>query len=96
MNLAIEIRAVPANAPSSLWRSRCRGGRIAGNPQHDDFPALLAEALDHLAAVAWEPGAAAAVLGITSSQLVKLLKKAPKALTTVNRRRGELGKRRLK
>src|SRR5580698_10521841 len=33
-------------APSALWRSRCTSGRIAVNPEHADFPALLAEALD--------------------------------------------------
>ena len=30
------------------WSARCRDGRLSINPEHDDFPALLAEALDHL------------------------------------------------
>ena len=50
--MALEIRMPrPAGAvgPSSLWASRCKGGRISINPEHDDVPALLAEALDMLA-----------------------------------------------
>src|SRR3954447_22776780 len=38
----------PMEPPSPLWRSRCRGGRIALNPDHEDVPAMLAEALDVL------------------------------------------------
>ena len=34
-----------------LWQSRCSGG-LKINATHDDFPALLAEALDVLAALA--------------------------------------------
>ena len=52
MLLALEIR-LPLEArqsPSPLWQSRCRAGRILVNASHDDFPALLAEALDRIAA----------------------------------------------
>ena len=54
LELALTIRrpirtsADHSYAASALWRKRCRGGRIDVNPRHDDFPALLAEALDVL------------------------------------------------
>ena len=44
------------------------------NPHHDDFPALLAEALDVLHASGNDPKAAALALGCSPSQLIKLLK----------------------
>src|SRR5271157_4536628 len=54
LKLALEMRtptatlAGEAYRPSALWQRRCRGGRIFVNPEHEDFPALLAEALDVL------------------------------------------------
>lgn len=89
--LALKIRQpLPSDyAPSALWRRRCRGARIAVSPTHDDFPALLAEALDVLAAHNCQPQPAAAMLGATASQLVRLLGQEPQALTLVNRWRAE-------
>ena len=91
--LAIELRCEirPGAAPSPLWRSRCHGGRIAVNPAHEDFPALVAEALDHLAGRDMDLRSAAESLGCTASQLTKLLKDEPRALVQVNARRRELG-----
>lgn len=93
--LAVEVRQPldPAESPSPLWRARCRGGRVAVNPEHDDFPALLAEALDVLAAHHFEPRSAADRLGCTPSQLIKLVKDEPRALRTLNDRRTALGLR---
>ncbi len=100
INLAITQRfePLPANdeVPSDLWRRRCTGGRISVNPEHDDFPALLAEALDRLAARQWEPKAAAAELACTPSQLLKLLHAEPRAFELLARRRQELGLRPLR
>ena len=91
--LAVSVRspAAAAAAPSALWRSRCRGGRIACNPGHGDFPALLAEALDALAAAAWEPRAAAAALACTPTQLVRLLADHSPALAACNAARAGRG-----
>jgi hypothetical protein len=66
------------------------------SPSHDDFPALLAEALDVLAAHAHQPQPAAAALGSTSSQLVRLLQQEPQALALVNRCREQNQLRRLR
>ena len=61
LRLALEVRRPalePDGAsykPSDLWKRRCRGGRITINPEHDDFPALLAEVLDVLAETGHDP-----------------------------------------
>ena len=97
LKLALEIRSPividPARpfAPSPLWRSRLRGGKIVVSPEHDDFPALLAEALDVLSAHQLDVKSAAGALGCSSTQLVKLLAAEPRALLWLNSRRGEAG-----
>src|SRR5262249_6794682 len=98
IELALGVRRpiAPAGAgpgrPSVLWQSRCRGGRITVNPAHEDFPALLAEALDVLQALDDDPKAAAATLGCSTSQLIKLLKQVPRAIGQVNERRRQAGR----
>ncbi len=93
LKLALQVRrpVEPAAPPSALWQARCRGGRVVVNPTHDDFPALLAEALDRLAVADFDPRAGAAALGCTPSQLVKLLRDEPRALLQVNERRKAAG-----
>ena len=89
INLALQVRCDVANGQpvSALWQSRLRGGRIHVNPEHDDFPGILAEALDRIAAESFDVKAAAEHLGCSTSQLVKLLKAEPRALALVNRER---------
>lgn len=90
--LAVEVRTVvPAGEiRSDLWRSRCTpDGRIVCNPAHRDYPSLLAEALDVLAAAGWDPRKAALRLCCSPSQLVKLVKEHPPALEALNRERAE-------
>lgn len=104
--LAIEVRREPPKGRglavldlppgSALWRTRVRGGRIACNPDHDDFPSLLAEALDMIADCGWEPGKAGMMLGITPSQLIKFVKDSAGAMAMWNRERAGLGLHALK
>lgn len=96
INLAVEIRRpihVQGYVPSELWRSRVRGSRIEVSPEHEDFPALLAEALDVLTAHEMGVKDAAGQFGVSSTQLVNLLKLEPRALKHVNQRRRELSLR---
>ncbi len=65
---------------------------MAINPEHTDFPALLAEALDVLQAMDDDPRAASEVLGCSATQLVKLIKDEPRALALVNGRRRQAGR----
>lgn len=81
----------PAARPSSLWISRTRGGRIACSPEHRDFPALLAEALDALSANGWDQRAAAVALGVTPTQLVRFIAVHREALDAAQRGRAALG-----
>ncbi len=93
INLALGFRASAQRAPSLTWTSRCRGGRVHISSKHEDFPALLAEALDALQAAEWNLSAAAGTLGCTQSQLLKLLKREPRALSDVNRHRTAEGRK---
>ena len=93
--LAVAVRT-SRDAPSPLWSSRCRGGRISVNPRHADYPALLAEALDVLAERDWDGHAASAFLGVSTSQLVKLLAEHAPALGIWNDVRAQRGLRPLK
>lgn len=92
VNLALSVRReVDANKPpSDLWRSRCKSGRIAVSDSHDDFPALLAEALDVISAHEMEMKSAGQSLGCTPSQLTKLLKLESRALQIINDHRRQL------
>jgi len=89
LNLALEFRTrfSEPDPPSELWKTRCRNGRISINPSHEDFPALLAEALDRIVVCEWDVSTAAEQLQATTSQLIKLLKHEPRAMTLVNRER---------
>lgn len=91
LKLAIELRLpVPAGqGPSDLWRSRSGGGKVAVNVRHEDFPAMLSEAMDMLAACDLQPQIAAERLGCSTSQLVRMLRREPAALATVNRARAQ-------
>ncbi len=95
VRLALELRSDLAGAtcPSALWESRRRGGRIAINPGHDDFPALLAEVLDLLNLRDDDLSATAEVLRCSASQLIKLLKHEPRAFSALNQRRRGRGLR---
>ena len=98
VRLALAIRSPrvadePVAPPGPLWQSRCVGGRLAINPMHADFPALLAEALDAVETAAHDVPAAAIALECTTSQLIRLLKHEPAAWTSVNTTRRERGLR---
>jgi hypothetical protein len=98
VKLAVEVREPvdPGGSPSARWRERVKNGRLSINPSHDDFPALLAEAMDRIASVDHDVAAASDLLGVSSSQLVKLLKHEPAALERVNRSRDAAGLRPLR
>jgi RF-1 domain len=96
IRLALSIRLpIDPNGPSSLWQSRRRSSRISISPSHDDFPALLAEAIDALKSTDHDVKRASEVLGVTPSQLIKFLKLEPRALAQLNETRASRGERRL-
>lgn len=90
--LALGSRLPPDPAgPSPLWQTRTSGGRIAVAIDHDDYPALLAEAFDQLAASDWHLPPAAAALGVSPSQLMRLCRREPAAWTALGRQRTAAG-----
>jgi uncharacterized protein (DUF2237 family) len=81
---------------SLLWETRRQGKQMSVNPHHRDYPALLAEALDCINAHRWDVAKSAGALDISMSQLTKLLRHHPAALSQVNQHRDELGLQRLR
>ena len=77
--------------PSLPWLRRAKGGVSRINPGNDDFPALLALALDTIYSRDLRMADAAHALQVTSSQLTRLVALAPAALAELNRKRKERG-----
>ena len=98
LTLAVKLRTHrhESAVPSPEWLARIKQGPLRVNPEHQDFPLLLAEALDILAQTDYQPAAAAAVLQCSSSQLVRLCRLFPPALKHVNDERIHRGLHRLK
>lgn len=77
--------------PSELWRERRQGEKLPVNPRTRDFPALLAEAMDVVHARRYDVAGSAGILGITMSQLAKLIRHDRHAFAFVNRERESRG-----
>ena len=97
INLALAVRSETGidTQPSELWCSRVKSKKIQVNIKHEDFPALLSEALDFTNARGFEIAAAAEALGVSTSQLIKFFKASPAAFEYVNRQRESRELRRL-
>lgn len=89
LNLAIEVR-MPSTAdssPTDLWKSRCHEGKIGVSEDHADFPSIIAEAMDVLESRNYHVPGSAEQLICSASQLLKLLKKEPRAFLWLNEQR---------
>lgn len=100
LRLALDYRNPPRDQdfgppedyqPSALWLGRLHGGRVRVNPDHADFPALLAEVLDRLAADSDDLQRTARAFRVTTSQLLKFLASESSALGALNDRRRARG-----
>lgn len=92
--LAVRCRTVVSrdhHEPSELWRRRRQGDKMSVNPDHWDYPALLAEALDLVVARRFDLAGAAGLLGITMSQLSRLIRHDKAAFAAVNAGREAIG-----
>ncbi len=90
LKLALDHRC-PTVPVSDRWIARRSGDRITVAVDHDDYPALVAEALDRLAATGWQIQPAAEILGVTPSQLTRLFRREPAAWTALTRYRANVG-----
>lgn len=93
MALAVKYRTSVCETveASALWSSRCISSRIQCSDRHEHFPALIAEALNAVHAKTYDLRKAAAALGCSTTQLIRLLSRAPAALNAVNRARTKRG-----
>jgi hypothetical protein len=94
LKLAVEVRTTvdgQRHRPSALWTRRRQGKQLSINPKHADYPALLAEALDVIVARGFDVAGAAGVLGLSMSQLAKLIRHEKSAFARVNAGRAERG-----
>jgi len=91
--LAIEHREpVPiGDARSPLWRQRVKNRKILCATRHEDFPAMLAEALDFIYDAGLDMKKAAVRLETSMSQLVKLIKEDKHAWAKLNTDRDAKG-----
>lgn len=99
LTLAREVRVGVkiGEVRTELWRSRCdASGQIACNPKHEDYPTLLAFALDVIAAAGWDVKKASFRLCCSMSQLAKLVKDEPHSWAKLNAERVSRGLRALK
>lgn len=90
--LAMEIRREigdPVAYRPPGWWGEYPGLRI--NPKNPKYASAVAEVLDVLKASHWEVARAAALLGVSTSALVRFLRDDPHLWERVNRMRGELG-----
>jgi hypothetical protein len=78
-------------APTERWQRRRQGEKLPVNPKNQDYPGLLAEALDVVSACEFDVGGAAGVLGVTMSQLARLIRHDRHAFAQVNDGRKERG-----
>jgi hypothetical protein len=94
VKLAVHVRTnvhPQKHKPTEMWLSRRQGEKMSINPNHQDYPALLAEAMDVIWARKFDVAGAAGVLGITMSQLAKLVRHERHAFSLVNQGRTDRG-----
>jgi hypothetical protein len=99
LRLAIRARTPTSrdgHQPSDLWRKRRQGSQMPINPDHADYPALLAEALDVVVARRFDVAGAAGVLGLSMSQLSRLIRHERHAFARINAGREAVGLRPLR
>lgn len=93
----VRTRVDPARyEASALWQRRRQGEKLPINPRHRDYAPMLAEALDVVTAMGFDVAGAAGVLGVTMSQLARLIRHDPEAFAMVNDQRVKRGLHALK
>lgn len=97
LRLALEHRSPQRGPqPSARWLSKIRKGRLVISASHEDYPAILAEALDHLVAATGDLRPVAEALQVTPTQLANLFRREPAAWQRLATLRAEHGRPPLK
>jgi len=85
LRIALEHRGKSdSDSPSDLWLSRLKNKRLLISADHEDYAALIAEALDVLSVHKMDQPASAEILRTSSSQLTKLFSQHPQTWQTLN------------
>lgn len=94
LKLATRIRTATSrdgHKPSAIWVQRRQGNKLPVSPTHQDYPSLVAEALDVIVARRYDVAGAAGLLGVSMSQLTRLVRHEKQAFAALNRGRESTG-----
>jgi len=91
VRLALEVRCPARCNLSACWKERVQAQRITISKHHNDFPAMLSEALDYIMQEQGDLQGFCDLAGCSKSQLVKFFKLDPIALQCVNDLRHQHG-----
>jgi hypothetical protein len=91
LKLALEHRTPATPGPSEKWCSRRRGQQLIVSAGHDDYPAIIAEALDQLVAHGLDMRRVSEILGVTATQLLNVFRRSPPAWTALAHLRSNAG-----
>lgn len=86
--IAYQVRAPFGEAPAEFAAQRGKDGSLAVNPRNPNFPLIAATALDALSEADGSYAAAAMLLGLTTSQLLKFLRSDRELWRTVRESSG--------
>ncbi|MCU0711629.1 MAG: peptide chain release factor-like protein [Pirellula sp.] len=89
--LAIQVRTVPCDTAQTVVSKYIHGGRLAISVENWDWPTVLAELLNRIAAHQWQLGPIAESLQTSSTQILKSLAREPVALAYLNKHRTSQG-----
>jgi hypothetical protein len=95
LELAIQLRTEPSHEGLALLHKYIQNARINVGIKNWDWSMALAEVLNRLAAREWQLSIVAAELGVSPSQIIKLLGKHPPAMLLLNEAREKLGLKKL-
>ena len=90
IKLAIAVRTPPLDYPH--WAECTAGGKIAATLHARTGPQLLAHLFNVLDAVRFDLAAAAKLLGVSKSQIVKFVREDRTAMTTLNEQLRAVGR----
>jgi hypothetical protein len=91
VRLALEVRCAARGNLSACWDERVQAQRITISKHHNDFPAMLSEALDYIMQEQGDLQGFGELAGCSKSQLVKFFKLDPSALQCINDLRHQHG-----
>ena len=96
VNLALAIRSSELVTPLPLWQKYVVAEKVKISADNEEFPPLLADALDLIFSTGGDLAPVAGTLKITATQLAKFLRLEPEAWVMISGLRERNGLRKLK